>query len=190
SDSATQLTGGTWSKTRPDWKDGKFIWTRSTITFANPSGEQTTDPISVTGAKGDKGDPGSNAPTINLSGASQMIKQDALGDVTPSESFNVIGVAVNTTITKWSYSVNGGAFGTGLPSSGVTRSGNVVTINPKKVTFNTLSIRAEDGTVTDTFTIGRAVDGTKGDKGDKGDEGLDGIDAITVVLTNESHTFQ
>ena len=137
---------------------------------------------------GEKGDPGSDAPTISLSGDSQMIKQDISGNVTPSKSFNITGVAVNTTITRWLFSVNGGEFKTEL-TKGVTRSGNIVTVDPETVTFNTLSIRVEDGTVTDTFTIGRAVDGDKGDKGDKGDEGLDGIDAITVVLTNESHTF-
>lgn len=194
SNSATSLSGGSWVTTPPTWQDGKFMWTRSVITFANPSGTHTTDPVSVTGSRGEKGEKGDNAPIVKLSGATQIIKVDKDNNTTPSSNFTVSGSAVNTSISSWQYSVNGGSFGTSAPT-GVSRSGSTVTINPSTSTFNTLSIRVSDGTMTDTFTIARAVDGTPGtdgapgNDGSPGADGTNGEDAYTVVLTNESHTF-
>lgn len=57
SSSATSLLGGSWSNTRPTWKDKWYIWTRSVITYTNGT-STTTAAICVTGGKGDKGDPG------------------------------------------------------------------------------------------------------------------------------------
>lgn len=60
SSSPTSQSGGSWSTTRPTWKDGWYIWTRSIITYTNGT-STTTSPICVTGGKGetgDKGDPG------------------------------------------------------------------------------------------------------------------------------------
>lgn len=128
------------------------------------------------GPEGDKGDP---APLISLSGATQAITVDKDGKITPSSSFTVTGTAVNTTISNWTYSLNGGNFGSAVPT-GVTRSGNTVTINPATATFNQLTIRAADATVRDEFTISRITDGG---------DGNDGADAYTVFLTNESYTF-
>ncbi|MGH1816589.1 phage tail protein, partial [Enterococcus casseliflavus] len=128
------------------------------------------------GSKGDKGDP---APLISLSGATQAITVDKDGKTTPSNSFAVTGTAVNTTISNWTYSLNGGNFGSALPT-GVTRSGNTVTIDPTKAVFDTFTIKAADATVSDVFTISRIKDGG---------EGPPGADAYTVFLTNESYTF-
>src|SRR5690606_21465609 len=76
----------------------------------------------------------------------------------PSTSFTVTGIAQNTNITSWQYSVNGGSFSTTVPT-GVSRSGETVTIDPNTVTFKTLSIRASDGTNSDTYTIAVVSDG-------------------------------
>ena len=54
STSQTSLTGGSWSTTPPTWEKGKYIWTRSVITYTDNS-TTTTDPISVTGGAGDNG---------------------------------------------------------------------------------------------------------------------------------------
>ncbi|WP_270267292.1 phage tail protein [Enterococcus casseliflavus] len=128
------------------------------------------------GSKGDKGDP---APLISLSGSTQAITVDKDGKITPASSFEVIGTAVNTAISNWTYSLNGGNFGSAVPT-GVTRSGNTVTINPVIATFDTFTIKAADSTVSDVFTISRIKDGG---------EGPPGADAYTVFLTNESYTF-
>lgn len=63
STSATELVGGTWSETFPGWEDRRYIWTRSIITYTDGKTE-TTDPICVTGGKGETGDKGSRGPAL------------------------------------------------------------------------------------------------------------------------------
>ncbi|MER2004794.1 MAG: hypothetical protein ABS919_10515 [Enterococcus casseliflavus] len=131
------------------------------------------------GPQGGQGPKGDSAPLISLSGATQAITVDKDGKITPASSFAVTGTAVNTAISNWTYSLNGGNFGSAVPT-GVTRSGNIVTIDPTKAVFDTLTIKAADATVSDVFTISRIKDGG---------EGTPGADAYTVFLTNESYTF-
>ncbi len=54
STSATAQSGGSWSATVPSWADGKYIWTRSIITYTD-STTSTTSPICITGQKGGTG---------------------------------------------------------------------------------------------------------------------------------------
>lgn len=54
STSSNSLVGGSWSTTPPTWENGKYIWTRSVITYTD-SASTTTDPICVTGGKGAMG---------------------------------------------------------------------------------------------------------------------------------------
>lgn len=131
------------------------------------------------GPQGGQGPKGDSAPLISLSGATQAITVDKDGKITPASSFAVTGTAVNTSISNWTYSLNGGNFGSSVPT-GVTRSGNIVTIDPTKAVFDTFTIKAADATVSDVFTISRIKDGG---------EGTPGADAYTVFLTNESYTF-
>lgn len=98
---------------------------------------------------------------IYLNAATQVIKYNAAGTPTPATNFTVVGTAVNTTISTWQYSVNGGTFSSTRPA-GVGRSGNTVTISPTTITFNTLSIRASDGTISDTASIMAVRDGGNG----------------------------
>lgn len=72
SNSATSLTGGSWSETQPTWTQGKFIWRRTKVTYLNGVIDYTPDqngvcitgntgpqgPKGNDGDKGDKGDPG------------------------------------------------------------------------------------------------------------------------------------
>ena len=60
SSSATSLLNGSWSTTRPNWRNGWYIWTRTVITYTNETAI-TTAAICVTGEKGadgEKGNPG------------------------------------------------------------------------------------------------------------------------------------
>ena len=64
STSSTALSGGSWSNTYPGWENGKYIWTRSVITYTDKT-TTTTTPVCVTGTKGDtgaKGDKGETGP--------------------------------------------------------------------------------------------------------------------------------
>lgn len=167
-----------WTTTIPTVAEGSYLWTRMTWTYTDNTSEIGYS-VAKMGPKGDKGDKGDSAPTISLSGATQAITVDKDGKITPASSFAVTGTAVNTTISNWTYSLNGGNFGSAVPN-GVTRSGNTVTIDPIKAVFNTFTIKAADATVSDVFTIARIKDGG---------EGIPGADAYTVFLTNESYTF-
>lgn len=65
STSATSLAGGSWSGTYPGWENGKYIWTRSIITYTDNT-TTTTTAVCVTGQKGDtgvKGDKGETGAT-------------------------------------------------------------------------------------------------------------------------------
>lgn len=153
-------------------------------TYTDDQQTASNDPADYTwqrilGQGGGDGKDGESAPLISLSGATQAITVDKDGKITPASSFSVTGTAVNTAISNWTYSLNGGNFGSAVPT-GVTRSGNTVTINPVTATFNQLTIKAADATVSDVFTISRIKDGG---------EGPPGADAYTVFLTNESYTF-
>lgn len=54
STSSSSLIGGSWSTSAPAWVNGKYIWTRSVITYTDSS-STTTDAICATGAKGETG---------------------------------------------------------------------------------------------------------------------------------------
>ena len=62
STSATSLNGGSWGTTYPGWENGKYIWTRSVITYTDNT-SSTTTAVCVTGTKGDKGDKGDKGAT-------------------------------------------------------------------------------------------------------------------------------
>lgn len=155
-----------------------------TGTYTDYTEADSTNPATYTwvrtlGESGQDGKDGDPAPLVSLSGETQAITVSKTGTVTPASSFAVTGTAVNTAISNWTYSLNGGNFGSAVPT-GVTRSGNTVTIDPTKAVFDTFTIKAADATVSDVFTISRIKDGG---------EGPPGSDAYTVFLTNESYTF-
>lgn len=63
STSATSLSGGSWSTTYPGWENGKYIWTRSIITYTDNT-STTTTAVCVTGAKGSTGATGNGISKI------------------------------------------------------------------------------------------------------------------------------
>ena len=65
STSATSQTEGSWSTTVPAWVDGKYIWTRSVITYTD-STTSTTSPICVTGQKGGTGGTGVGVSSVDV----------------------------------------------------------------------------------------------------------------------------
>lgn len=65
STSATSQTGGSWSGTYPGWVDGKYIWTRSVITYTDAT-TTTTTPVCVTGSKGGSGDQGTSITNVDV----------------------------------------------------------------------------------------------------------------------------
>lgn len=88
---------------------------------------------------------------IRLEASSQVIQKLKDGTYMPS-SVTVTATAVNTTVTTWTYSIDGVGFSY-TPPAGVSRSENVVTINPATATQNMYVIRASDGTISDLLTV-------------------------------------
>ena len=65
STSYSTTTGGSWSTTVPAWKDGKYIWTRSIITYTDNSYTET-NPVCVTGGKGPSGNDGKGVKSFGI----------------------------------------------------------------------------------------------------------------------------
>ena len=63
STSATSLSGGSWSEKYPGWTNGKYIWTRSVITYTDKT-TTTTTAVCVTGAKGSDGNNGKSIGSV------------------------------------------------------------------------------------------------------------------------------
>ena len=57
STSATELAGGTWIDTRPEWGSGKYIWQRLFFTYTDGTTNAGT-PVCIQGAQGPQGVPG------------------------------------------------------------------------------------------------------------------------------------
>lgn len=125
---------------------------------------------------------GEDAKSIVLSGTSQVFKVNKSNSITPS-IIQVTAQSFNTTITQWTYSTDGGMTFTTTTPSGVSISGNTVTITGTQMTSNSIVIKASDGKVEDVFTIYKAIDGSDGSNGDNG------TPAPIAFLTNENVTF-
>ena len=59
STSATSLSGGSWSTTKPTWENGKYIWQKIRTTYEgeleNGQYYSESDPVNITGQKGSTG---------------------------------------------------------------------------------------------------------------------------------------
>ena len=155
-------------------------------------------PQGPTGATGATGPAGTPAATVSLTATAQVLASPSGGGATTPATSTVTGAAVNTTITAWTYSVDGAAFSATVPA-GVSRTGNVVTITGSTMTARTIAVKMADANgVSDTLTVAKAFDGATGAQGPTGatggtgatgPAGAAGADAYTVVLTNEAQVF-
>ena len=92
STSATSQSGGSWSTTVPTWADGKYIWTRSVITYTDNT-TYTTSPICVTGQKGGTG--GTGATGVGVSSIDIWYYQS-------TSATSLTGGSWSTTAPTWS----------------------------------------------------------------------------------------
>lgn len=116
---------------------------------------------------------GTDAKLITLVCTEAVIKQTSGGTRTPTQIV-ITGVAQNTTITDWLYSVDNAEWTEDASTiAGVSRTGSQVFITSADIAFTTLTVKATDGVHSDVVTIPRLIDGS---------------DAYNVVLSNENHT--
>ena len=64
STSNTSLAGGNWTTTPPEWENGRYIWSKTVITYTNGTTEET-QPVCITGAAGQSGSDGSNGVGVS-----------------------------------------------------------------------------------------------------------------------------
>jgi len=126
-----------------------------------------------------QGPKGEDAKTIILTGSAQAFKVSKTNVYTPS-TISVTATPINTTVTEWTYSVNGGQTFLSTVPTGVVRNGNIVTVTGSTFASNSLVVKASDGTAVDVFTIYKAFDGADGEQGNP---------APFAFLTNENISF-
>ena len=135
--------------------------------------------INVGNIQGPPGQKGTDAKLITLSSSSQVFKVSNTGTVTPA-TITVTATAINTSVSTWTYSTDGGKTFAATVPAGLSRNGNTITVTGSTLSANSVVIKASDGTYGDTLTVHKVVDGAVGAKGDS---------ASMAFLTNENISF-
>lgn len=122
-----------------------------------------------------RGPRGESAKNIILNTNAHIFRINDKQEVFPT-NITITGQSVNTTISDWSYSVDGGYSFLSLsnPPSYITKTGDQLIIYGKEMAVNTVIIKASDGEYSDVCTIYKV---------------LPGQPATTAFLTNENITF-
>ena len=189
STSATSLSGGNWSTTYPGWVNGRYIWTRSIITYTDGS-TTTTTAVCVTGQKGDTGATGAKGDKGDTGAQGEQGEKGDKGDTGATGpkgdkgDAGAAGVGIKS-ITEY-YAVS--ASNTTAPTSWNTSVPTMTTTN--KYLWNYERITYTNNTTSDSAkrVIGvygnTGATGAKGDKGDPGDTGATGPKGETGATGN------
>lgn len=171
STSATSLAGGSWTTTYPGWVNGKYIWTRSVITYTSGS-TVTTTPICVTGQKGDTGAKGDKGNTGATGAAGKGVKSTAIayqastsGVVTPTGTWSTTIPAVSAGSYLWTRTIITYTDNNTSTSYSVGKMGNTGAQGPKGDT---------------------GAQGPKGDKGNTGATGAAGKGIKSTAVTYQA----
>lgn len=132
--------------------------------------------------QGPPGNNGADAKQIILTSSAQIFKVNKNNTISPS-SITITGTGINTSITSWLYSTDGGLTFVSHPPNGFVKNGNIITITGKDITSDSIVVKATDGTYNDTLSIFKVIDGTNGQDGSPGQS------ASIAFLTNENITF-
>lgn len=157
STSNTTQIGGSWVTSPPAWANGKYMWTRSVITYTDNS-TTTTNPVCVSGSKGDTGAKGDKGAT------------GAKGDT----GVGISSVDVEYYLSTSATSLAGGSWSTTAPAW----------VNGKYMWSRTKTVTTTGATTYSNpvcITGAKGATGATGTKGDKGDAGAtgQGISSIT-----------
>lgn len=180
STSATALAGDVWKDTAPTWAEGKYIWTKSKITYKNPTGVEETKPINTTGHRGSVGQTGA-------SGVDAKVVR--LNNMTHAVHFNQEGTNPSVSSILFSTAIQGFD---GLTPSYEFKQGNTVvrglstastwTLNTSAMTYDSFPLSITVNVVINGQTLASDTATIVATK--------PGQDAYTVVMANESHTFR
>lgn len=169
STSATSLIGGSWQTTAPAWVDGKYIWSKTVITYTD-SNTTETEPACITGGKGSTGEKGD---TGNTGAAGKGVTSIVEQYYQSTSATSLSGGSWSTTYPGW---VNGRYIW--------TRS--IITYTDGSATTTTaVCVTGQKGDTGATGAKGDKGDtGAKGDKGDKGETGQAGENGLPGSAVN------
>lgn len=194
STSATAISGGSWGTTYPGWESGKYIWTRSVITYTDKT-TTTTTAVCVTGTKGSTGNDGKTSYVhmayANITYVCEENNSFTLTSTTVCR-YGKNDKWVYKTLEAGTYTGNTTLFGSD-PANGVVKEVNKIT----GFSITDSSGRAYMGQYTDFEQAGSndiskyvwtKVQGPKGETGNKGETGASGKNALQPKR-NWSGTF-
>lgn len=184
STSATALSGGSWGTTYPGWENGKYIWTRSVITYTDKT-TTTTTAVCVTGTKGSTGNDGKTSYVhMAYANITYICAENSSFTLTSATvcRYGKNDKWVYKTLEAGTYTGNTTLFGSD-PANGVVKEVNKIT----GFSITDSSGRAYMGQYTDFEQAGSndiskyvwiKVQGAKGDTGNKGETGASGKNAL------------
>jgi hypothetical protein len=194
STSATALSGGSWGTTYPGWESGKYIWTRSVITYTDKT-TTTTTAVCVTGTKGSTGNDGKTSYVhmayANITYVCEENNSFTLTSTTVCR-YGKNDKWIYKTLEAGTYIGNTTLFGSD-PANGVVKEVNKIT----GFSITDSSGRAYMGQYTNFEQAGSndiskyvwtKVQGAKGETGNKGETGASGKNALQPKR-NWSGTF-
>ncbi|WP_018592630.1 phage tail spike protein [Terrisporobacter glycolicus] len=175
STSNTELIGGTWQTTAPEWTEGKYMWQKTVTTLGNGHTKET-NPTCIAGAKGDSG------YTIVLSNENHAFPCQWNGNIPSAITTTTKVVALKGTkeITP--------TIGTlpTIPGLTLNKSGATITIvanvgtNLSDYGMFDIPITVDGIGFTKTFTW------TKSKAGTNGSNGSNGISPLNATLSGQS----
>lgn len=171
STSATSLSGGSWSTTKPTWENGKYIWQKIRTTYEgkleNGQYYSESDPVNITGQQGQQGEAGTSAYSYKLNAS------DTIVSVSKNGIYSTNSITFSATSKQGNENVNPykGRFKIETTTDGITwttqytsstnESSKTFTI-PENITNIRCSLYQADGTTVllDITSVSIVRDGT------------------------------
>ena len=171
STSATSLSGGSWSTTKPTWENGKYIWQKIRTTYEgkleNGQYYSESDPVNITGQQGQQGETGASAYSYKLNAS------DTIVSVSKNGVYSTNSITFSATSKQGNENVNPykGRFKIETTTDGITwttqytsstnESSKTFTI-PENITNIRCSLYQADGTTVllDITSVSIVRDGT------------------------------
>lgn len=212
SDSATELSGGSWSTTQPTWASGKYIWRRTLVTYADntTSYSPSETGVCITGNTGPKGDDGVG---VTITSTTTEYQVSANGTSVPTGAWVTaiptvpagqflwtrVQVSYSNSVTTTSYNVSyqgkdgtpgsPGADGRGISTTAVAYQSSANGTTAPTGTWHSTIPTVDPGEYLWTRTITTYTDGTSttsysvGRMGQNGTNGSDGADGKGIKST-------
>lgn len=216
SDSATELSGGSWSTTQPIWASGKYIWRRTLVTYADNTTSYTPSEtgVCITGNTGPKGDDGVG---VTITSTTTEYQMSANGTTPPTGSWLeaiptvpagqflwtrvVVEYSNSVTVTSYSVSYQGqdgssGEDGKGISTVAVAYQSSANGTTAPSGTWHSTIPTVDPGEYLWTRTITTYTDGTSttaysvGKMGSDGQNGTDGVGIESTAITYQAGSSQ